>query len=48
MIQQLIRVNQQQVNVDGEKVGVNKPDIQYNAKNENGETVHHNEEYDTR
>lgn len=37
-----IRKNQQQVNVNGDNVGTNRPDIQYD---QNG--VHHNIEYDT-
>ena len=37
-----IRKNQQQVNVNGNTVGTNRPDIQYD---QNG--VHHNVEYDT-
>jgi hypothetical protein len=37
-----IRKNQQQVDKDGNKVGKNRPDIQYN--DEDG--VHHNEEFD--
>ncbi|KGN81815.1 hypothetical protein HW49_03770 [Porphyromonadaceae bacterium COT-184 OH4590] len=37
-----IRKNQQQVNVDGDKVGNNRPDIQYDL-----DGVHYNVEYDT-
>ncbi len=37
-----IRKNQQQVDVNGDRVGTNRPDIQYD---QNG--VHHNVEYDT-
>ena len=37
-----IRKNQQQVDVNGNAIGKNRPDIQYDK---NG--VHHNEEYDT-
>jgi hypothetical protein len=36
------RVNQQQVNVDGVRVGVNRPDLQYSM---NGQR--HHEEWDT-
>ncbi|ECE6154580.1 hypothetical protein DPK65_20675 [Salmonella enterica subsp. enterica] len=37
-----IRKNQQQVDINGNKVGNNKPDIQYNKGD-----VHYNIEYDT-
>ena len=38
-----IRVNQQQVDVTGQKKGTNRPDIQYDLND-----VHHNEEFDTK
>ncbi|CAK7026722.1 MAG: hypothetical protein DELT_02603 [Desulfovibrio sp.] len=38
-----IRVNQQQVDVNGVKVGNNRPDIQYDL-----DDIHHNEEFDTK
>jgi len=40
---QSIRKNQQQVDVNGDKVGSNRPDLQYNR-----DGVHHNVEIDTK
>ncbi len=44
-----IRKNQQQVDLNGKKVGTNRPDIQFNKYNlKTGKWEHHNIEYDTK
>ena len=43
MIQESIRVNQRQVDVNGTEVGTNRPYIQYDTKDK----VHNNIEFDT-
>jgi hypothetical protein len=43
VVSESIRVNQRQVDANGTEVGKNRPDIQYDTK----ENIHHNVEFDT-